>query len=1398
VLNSLLVASCLIAWTLFFPRVAAAPGGELEEEPAYMGRPLHQWILDLKDADPAIRFQAAYRLSRMGPVIRSAFPALKSAVKDTDPSVRQYAAEALGYTGPQALPVLLELLESEENRYGAMVGLQQMQTDAFPELIKRLTDGEPRQRRGAAAALHMAMSYSWRQPGDVRPALRRALKDPDAMVRIEAIQATRLTTRNRSVSLDDLLELLKDKDPEVRFRASGMLRDLASFPETARPVFQKLLSDSDKRVRVNTASAMLELDSQPPAAMQVILDAMRDKNEAVRRQAMFAFDQIPHQYSDSLQIALPDLIEFVRDYKQHPPEVVGKALWAFSSLEPDAKAVVPLLKAMLQDADPAIREQAAHTLVYNFRNDPDVRSMLPDSIKRVPHGMRFDATAALLTLKKRPENVLSGLLELLQATDQPGPRWHVVRILAEMGPEAKEAIPALRRALEDKSPMFRESVLVAICRIEPGRIAEMTPTAIRLSNWQSSSPHEVIRTLQTRAGEVTPVLVQGLKDPDPQYRLRAGFLLMNLGPAARPAVPELRVALENKEPMVRILAAITLARINPQTEGLVPVLKDGLAFNDLAVREQVFSAIQQLGPAARELVPDLVRAMKDKRLGQLRSSAAFALQSTRPEAEVMEPLFAALVKDSDPQVRDVGLRCLSQISLKDRGLLTTLLDMLHDDPNGSQQHNLTDVIRRFGPAASEELAKRLNDKDPMVRNAFLNLYLGMGGVNQDELYSLLDRAMKDDAPNIRLTAASRLMRMGRISNTAAEQVLPLVKQCLASSDLQLRRQAIGVLAQTAQSSTPRNAPAEIRRKGPPETPRNAPAEVISLLVEQAKAKDADARVDAIGALTSIQPKEAESLLIQALKDKDARVRSAVVQRFGHQLGRMKEAVPALIELLKRKDDRIIGQVIDGLSQAGRNDSVAIAALIEYYRKLNLSSYMRAYVLSAIVQCGANAKDVVPLCIEALKDEDDNLVQTAVRTLIQLDPANKMLVSALVDVHGRERDLDRRIGQMRPSDRNQKPLGGPAVKELSEILANEKDADRRVGAAIILGTMVQDAKSAEDALKNALKDADPRVRLHAAHAYLVVTNETRTPMPVLLAALKDKDIALRRYAAQILAGMGKEASPALPQLLEALKDQDDGVAGWLIRALSQMGRDAAPAIPVLVDIVRDGGAQARGDAADALKQFGREAKDAVPGLLDMLKSGRGNRSTAAWALVKIATPAEAVPALLEVLMEPSREREPPGEHVIVEALIQFGPGSVGPVAELLQHKRAEVRIRAMNVFVRFGKQAQNIVPQLIDVMDDKDDDVALSAAEAVWSIDRRPEVLPHFVRGLKAKTANTRARAARNLMNMGAEAKSAVPELVAACKDNDSAVRREAYRALSMVDNETARKLGNPDADEKQR
>src|SRR5205807_8348172 len=123
---------------------------------------------------------------------------------------------------------------------------------------------------------------------------------------------------------------------------------------------------------------------------------------------------------------------------------------------------------------------------------------------------------------------------------------------------------------------------------------------------------------------------------------------------------------------------------------------------------------------------------------------------------------------------------------------------------------------------------------------------------------------------------------------------------------------------------------------------------------------------------------------------------AAISSFRPQPRRMIDAVPALIELLKSRDDMIMHQVISGLAQAGREEPIAVTALIRHYRKLKPTSYARVTILSALAQCGDNTKDIIPLCVEALQDDNDQLRQAAVQTLLRLDPANKVLGSALVD------------------------------------------------------------------------------------------------------------------------------------------------------------------------------------------------------------------------------------------------------------------------------------------------------------------------------------------------------------------------------------------------------------------
>src|SRR5262249_33634190 len=150
--------------------------------------------------------------------------------------------------------------------------------------------------------------------------------------------------------------------------------------------------------------------------------------------------------------------------------------------------------------------------------------------------------------------------------------------------------------------------------------------------------------------------------------------------------------------------------------------------------------------------------------------------------------------------------------------------------------------------------------------------------------------------------------------------------------------------------------------------------------------------------------------------------------------------------LKSKDETVMGDVIRYLGGTGSSDARAVAALIEHYRTAK-SDHQRWWALEALSYCGSNAKDAIPLCAEALKDGSPGLKQFAIRALLKLDPENKVLVSALIDLHAQEREWYRQ-GVYVPG---QESLGERAIPELTAILANDKDARRRIRSAKILGS-----------------------------------------------------------------------------------------------------------------------------------------------------------------------------------------------------------------------------------------------------------------------------------------------------------------------------------------------------------
>jgi HEAT repeat protein len=97
---------------------AQAQNGGATKEPVSRGRPLSEWIADLKAPAPLTRNGAAYEIAGMGPAAAAAVPALIEALDDPVAVVRFPVTVALGEIGPgaaAAVPRLKQMMEEELN-----------------------------------------------------------------------------------------------------------------------------------------------------------------------------------------------------------------------------------------------------------------------------------------------------------------------------------------------------------------------------------------------------------------------------------------------------------------------------------------------------------------------------------------------------------------------------------------------------------------------------------------------------------------------------------------------------------------------------------------------------------------------------------------------------------------------------------------------------------------------------------------------------------------------------------------------------------------------------------------------------------------------------------------------------------------------------------------------------------------------------------------------------------------------------------------------------------------------------------------------------------------------------------------------------------------------------------
>lgn len=341
-------------------------------------------------------------------------------------------------------------------------------------------------------------------------------------------------------------------------------------------------------------------------------------------------------------------------------------------------AVIRVLAEALKDEDLRTREPAA-TKLADF--GPAAREAVPSllaAMKGRDATLRATAAYALWRVDSQRKEAIRTLIAVLGKQDATEARQAAAWWLRQIGPAAREAVPALCAALADGDDRLR------------------------------SAAAETLGTLRCRADVTVPALARSLKDPAWLVRCDTARALSRFGSEAEKAILPLSGALKDKDGLVRVAAALALWKIEGKTNRVVPVLIQTLKAEDAAsyAPAAAAEALGEIGPPARAAVPALSAALKHNSRG-LRIAAAGALWKITRKAQPAVAVFIRALQDRDSlEDPDTGrvLDVLGAMGLQAREAVPALLAVRKQGGSYFQERVAT-ILKKIDPAKMRLLPK---------------------------------------------------------------------------------------------------------------------------------------------------------------------------------------------------------------------------------------------------------------------------------------------------------------------------------------------------------------------------------------------------------------------------------------------------------------------------------------------------------------------------------------------------------------------------------------------------------------------------------------------------------------------------------------------------------------------
>ncbi len=275
------------------------------------------------------------------------------------------------------------------------------------------------------------------------------------------------------------------------------------------------------------------------------------------------------------------------------------------------------------------------------------------------------------------------------------------------------------------------------------------------------------------------------------------------------------------------------------------------------------------------------------------------------------------------------------------------------------------------------------------------------------------------------------------------------------------------------------------------------------------------------------------------------------------------------------------------------------------------------------------------------------------------------------------------------------------------------------------------------------------------------------------------------AAARLASLGPYARRAVAALGKTLGSDEPALQYEALVALGSIGPLATDSVQQVSTVLSSDILPLRVAALDALRRIGMAPSSAITEQIEALTTHTNEAVmvAAVRCLVQLDGPGNtAAKASVPRLVAAFANRRPSVRSTAATALVELGDVSTGALRSPLSAKQSMVRLKACEVAGRLGSTARDLIPLLVDRLQDADQLVVRAAATAIGEIHEDSElVLPKLKPLLAHDSAAVRADVVLALMEFGALAKNSIPTICDMLKKDDSVVVRLATaRALGQI------------------